>query len=95
MMIEHTISAWEYLKRMEKKDPMRKTIQKVRRTFLWKNQYFELDLFTRLSDLMLLEIELLRVDDQVELPPFVNHPHLKEGAWAVRTKGNWLIRGLN
>ncbi len=70
--IEHTISAWEYLNRMMQKDPLRKTIRKVRRTFLWKNHYFELDLFTNPSDLILLEIELLRVDDQVELPPFIS-----------------------
>ncbi len=70
--IERTITAWQYLNQMKKKDPMRQTIQKIRRTFLWKNQYFELDLFTNPSDLMLLEVELLCVDDPVELPPFIN-----------------------
>jgi len=69
--IEHTISGREYLNMMVQKDPQRKTIRKVRRTFLWKNHYFELDLFTNPSDLILLEVELLRVDEQVELPLFL------------------------
>lgn len=70
--IERNISGREYLNLMLEKDPNRKTIQKVRRTFLWKNHYFELDLFTDPSDLMLLEVELFHIDEKVELPPFIN-----------------------
>ncbi len=32
-------------------------------------------------------------DTEVIVCEYVNHPHLKEGAWTVRTKSNWLIRG--
>lgn len=75
--IERNISSREYVNLLLQKDPARETIHKVRRTFLWKNHYFELDTFADTSDLLpsqvcgLLEVELLKIDDHVEMPDFL------------------------
>lgn len=69
--IEKNIRGRDYLNLLLEKDPTRQSIKKTRRTFLWKNHYFELDLFRQPSDLILLEVELLHIDEEVELPPFL------------------------
>lgn len=69
--IEKNVRGRDYLNLLLEKDPDRQAIKKTRRTFLWKNHYFELDLFREPSDLILLEVELLHIDEEVELPPFL------------------------
>ncbi len=71
---ERIIKRIEYWRGHANRDPKRDEIRKIRRHFVWKNQYFELDRFlepARLKDLTLLEIELTREDERVELPPWL------------------------
>lgn len=58
----------------KERDKTRDIIQKKRYCFLWKNQYFELDMFIkpkRLAGLIILELELTEENDKVEWPPFL------------------------
>jgi len=58
--------------RAASRDPLRSILTKERRSFLWKNQHFELDVFTNLPmTLCLLEIELTDLQQEVSLPPFL------------------------
>lgn len=53
--------------------PAKNKISKARHCFIWNNQYFELDVFKdNLSGLILLEIELLKKDQKIDLPSFIN-----------------------
>lgn len=68
---EEKISAKEYLDLTSLKDPDTRIIRKSRYCFIYKNQYFELDIFKDPSNLCLLEIELTEENDKVEIPPFI------------------------
>lgn len=69
---EHVIPAREYQELLHMKDPEHRTIRKNRHTFVWENQYFELDLFIEpRAGLTLLEVELTDLQDTVVLPPFI------------------------
>lgn len=61
----------EYLRYREFKIPNTGVVWKHRWYFVYKYQYFELDVFVRPEGLCLLEIELLNENDPVELPPFL------------------------
>ena len=68
---EKRIRGKTYYELMKDIDPQRELIKKERICFLWKNQYFELDLFLGpkwLKGMMLLEIELTEENDKVEIP---------------------------
>ena len=68
---EERITALKYRDLMEQRDPSRGVIRKERNCFLWKNQYFELDVFLEpehLSGLTLLELELTEENSSIELP---------------------------
>ena len=69
--IERRITADEYedLKRFA--DPERKTLMKERYCLVYKEQYFEIDVFPFWSDKALMEIELADESDAVDLPPFI------------------------
>ncbi len=66
---EHLIRAQEYLGSRQLQLPNTRIISKQRHCFVWRNQYFELDVFLDPEGLCLLEIELTEENDQVELPP--------------------------
>lgn len=68
---EKIISLEEYMALKSKRDTKREVIEKKRICFVWQNQYFELDIFTRPRALMLLEIELTDLQTEVSLPPFL------------------------
>ena len=69
---EHQISGREYVEYLTERDPGKRTVRKERRCFLWAGQYFELDTFIEpRAGLTLLEIELDDVEDEVNLPPFI------------------------
>lgn len=54
-------------------DPTRMTIRKYRHCFVWKHQYFELDVFEKpVLPYALLEIELTNEAQKVCLPPFLS-----------------------
>ncbi|MBQ6651805.1 MAG: AAA family ATPase [Prevotella sp.] len=53
-------------------DPYRQTIHKLRRSFIWKGQYFELDTYLRpVSGLTILETRGITDDEDVNFPPFL------------------------
>ena len=71
--VERQISPSEYIGLLQKADPTRCTVHKLRRCFVWENQYFELDTFLqpKLSHL-LLEIEGLPDAGDIHFPPFLH-----------------------
>src|SRR3989344_4970318 len=71
---EKRITSAEYRELLKRQDPDTELITKERICFLWKNQYFELDIFKspkRLAGLMLLEIELTEENDRVQIPDWL------------------------
>ncbi len=71
--IEAFITAREYYAHDELFYNLRSTIHKNRYYFVYKNQYFELDVFHEpIHNVCVLEIELLKENDEVELPPFLD-----------------------
>jgi len=71
--VEYKISQDEYIVLLDEADYRYRPIIKTRRCFLWKNQYFELDIFKDLKEnLIILEIEVDDILTPIELPPFLN-----------------------
>ena len=69
---ERQISNNLYTSLLQQADPYRHTIQKTRKSFIWKGQYFELDLFSKPVDgLMILETKGVASDESVKFPPFI------------------------
>ena len=69
---ERQISNNLYNSLLQQADPYRQTIQKTRRSFIWKGQYFELDEFKKPVDgLMILETKGVASDESVKFPPFI------------------------
>ena len=53
-------------------DPDRQTIHKLRKSFIWKGQYFELDFYQdQLSGLVILETKGITDHKSVKFPPFI------------------------
>lgn len=68
---EQRISEAEYNSYFSQKEYCQGTIAKDRYCIVWKNTYFELDVFPFWDKLALLEIELLDENQPFELPDFV------------------------
>lgn len=66
---ERLITAEEYERLKEFRDPSRHAIRKKRHCFIWRDQYYELDIFSEPKPLALLEIELTEQNQRVNLPP--------------------------
>ena len=69
--IERQVTHREYLALLSRADPNCRPIHKRRCCFPHNNQYFELDVFSQPSGLILLEVELTAIDQAVTLPPFL------------------------
>lgn len=69
--IENKISENEYLVLMSETDDSSNTIYKKRICFVYKSQYFEIDLYDFSNDKAILEIELTNENNIVELPSFI------------------------
>lgn len=69
--IEAYISGEEYEKMISEEDSLICSISKDRYCFVYKNQYFELDVFPFWKDKAMMEIELKSEDEKIELPDFV------------------------
>jgi len=72
--IEEQISELDYYRGLANLDYHFDPIRKQRICFLWKNQYFELDIFSspeRHKGLVLLEIELTEENDRVDIPEWL------------------------
>lgn len=68
---ERFISSVEYLNLQKFQDPAGHIIRKKRYCFLYRNQYFELDMIYEPEEKCFLEIELTEEHDFVDLPPFL------------------------
>ncbi len=61
-----------YESMLQQADPYRRTIQKMRKSFIWKGQYFELDTYQgALEGLIILETKGIRCHEDVKFPPFL------------------------
>ncbi|HEY9551037.1 MAG TPA: AAA family ATPase, partial [Prevotella sp.] len=69
---ERQISNNLYASLLQQADPYRQTIKKVRRSFIWKGQYFELDTYLEpINNLIILETKGIVENEDVNFPPFV------------------------
>jgi CYTH domain-containing protein len=69
--VENQISKEQYDKFLEKADPKKDPISKVRYTFDYNGQDFELDIFPKKKGMIILELELNSKDQKIELPPWL------------------------
>lgn len=69
---ERQVSNALYQSLLSQADPYRRTIQKKRRSFIWKGQYFELDTyFNQLEGMVILETKGITSTEDVKFPPFI------------------------
>ncbi len=69
---ERRITAQQYVDLLQLADPNRKPISKMRKCFVWKNRYFELDTYIEPKlGMQILELEGVKEGDKVEFPPFI------------------------
>ena len=72
MVIERQINNSMYEMMLGQADPERTTICKIRRSFIWKGQYFEVDTYKGLLDgLIILETKGITKSEPVKFPPFL------------------------
>lgn len=67
---EYKISEEEYINYLSEADTSLHQISKERYCFLYKNKYFELDIYPFSNEYAILEIELNNINEEIELPPF-------------------------
>ncbi len=70
--IESRLSKEEYDCLCQYADKERQPIQKTRHLVVWREKYFEIDVFPFWQDKAVLEIELLSADEPFEIPPFIS-----------------------
>lgn len=69
---EHGISASEYSDLLERRDPAKHAVSKIRTVISWRGFKFEVDTFLgHLKGVILMEVELPSMDTPIELPPFI------------------------
>lgn len=69
--IEEPLTAEEYRDLLRFADPLRRSIEKTRYCLVWRNTYFELDVFDFWDRQAFLEVELLSEEQEISLPPFL------------------------
>ena len=69
---EKRISRDEYLTYLMDADTRMRQIRKSRYCLVYKNKYFEIDIYPFWQDKAVMEIELLSENEQFEIPPFVD-----------------------
>lgn len=69
---ERQINSNLYNSMLQQADPYRSTIKKLRKSFIWKGQYFELDNYLEpMDNLMILETKGVTSEEDVKFPPFI------------------------
>lgn len=68
---EQIISDREYARLYADRDRSRKDVKKFRYSFIWENQYFQLDRITSPEPLVLLEAEVTDIQQKLLMPPFI------------------------
>ena len=72
LVTERQLNSNLYTSLLQQADPYRQTIHKVRHSFIWKGQFFELDTFLKpISNLMILETKGIEHQESVKFPPFI------------------------
>lgn len=72
LVTERQIANNLYESMLQQADPYRHTIHKLRKSFIWKGQYFELDSYRgALDGLIILETKGIRCHEDVKFPPFL------------------------
>ncbi|MBR1933776.1 MAG: AAA family ATPase [Prevotella sp.] len=72
LVTERQINNNLYESMLAQADPWRHTISKLRRSFIWKGQYFELDTYqNQLEGLVILETKGITENEPVKMPPFL------------------------
>lgn len=72
LVTERQINQHLYEMMLPLADPERRTIHKMRHSFIWKGQYFEVDTFMdSLEGLTILETKGITKDEPLKLPPFL------------------------
>lgn len=67
--VEDKITPDEYISYLMEADPSLRQVIKTRHCFVYKNQYFELDIYPSDSEFAILELEVNSLDDPFEIPP--------------------------
>ena len=72
LVTERQINQSLYEMMLSLADPARNTIHKVRRSLIWKGQYFEVDTYLdKLEGLTILETKGIAQGEDLKLPPFL------------------------
>jgi CYTH domain-containing protein len=72
LVTERQINQHLYEMMLPLADPDRNTICKVRRSFIWQGQYFEVDIYkNELQGLVILETKGIAKGEDVKFPPFL------------------------
>ncbi|MCR4920022.1 MAG: AAA family ATPase [Prevotella sp.] len=72
LVTERQINLSLYEMMLSLADPTRHTIRKLRQSFIWQGQYFEVDTYQdRLNGLVILETKDIGEGEPVKLPPFL------------------------
>lgn len=72
IVTERQVSNALYESLLQQADPYRQTIHKLRRSFIWKGQFFELDTYLKpVDNLVILETKGIARHDDVRFPPFI------------------------
>lgn len=72
LVIERQVDNSLYESLLQQADPYRKTIHKMRKSFIWKGQFFELDTYDKpVSNLIILETKGIAKHEDVKFPPFI------------------------
>ena len=73
LVIERQVTNSLYQSLLQQADPYRQTVQKLRKSFIWKGQYFELDTYHGpLEGLVMLETKGVADGEKVKFPPFIH-----------------------
>ncbi len=72
LLTERQVTGNLYESLLEQADPYRQTIHKLRRSFIWHGQFFELDTYLApVSDLTILETKGMGRHEDIKFPPFL------------------------
>ena len=72
IVTERQVSNALYESLLQQADPYRQTIHKLRRSFIWKGQFFELDTYLKpINNLVILETKGIANHEDVRFPPFI------------------------
>lgn len=89
---ERIITQREYEELYSQRDQSRKDVLKRRHSFIWKNQYFQLDKISSPQELVLLEVEVTDIQETLLMPPFIRiceevteNPNYKNASIALGT----------